>query len=107
MTAVAPGMRVEPQNRVGVGTAFDPTAVVDRVFGKALDHHHFMVRPRIVNRVMQGVARNLAGLGTLPDEVAPPSPPALTRSVDVLVIGGGHAGQAATARLRAAGLDVL
>lgn len=103
-TAVREGMRVEPQNRVLSGGP-DPTALVDRMFASNLDHHHFMVRPKLVNRVMQEVARNLAGLGTLPDRPAAPAR-CEEHHPDVVVIGGGRSGRAAASRLRAAGLDV-
>jgi sarcosine oxidase subunit alpha len=103
-TSVREGMHVEPQNRVLSGGP-DPTALVDRMFASNLDHHHFMVRPKLVNRVMQEVARNLAGLGTLPDRPAAPARWEEHRP-DVVVIGGGRSGRAAASRLRAAGLDV-
>ena len=103
-TRVADGMRVEPQNRVFSGGP-DPTALVDRMFMSNLDHHHFMVRPKLVNRMMQEVARNLAGLGTLPD-AAPPLPFREHHTPDVVVIGGGRAGLAATSWLRTSGLVV-
>lgn len=104
-TAVQDGMRVAPQNRV-LERGPDPTALVDKVFGAGMDHHHLMLRPKLFNRVMQEVARNLAGLGTLPD--APPAQP--TRSehhdCDALVVGAGAAGQAIAAALRDGGLVV-
>lgn len=104
-TKVRDGMRVEPQNRVFSGGP-DPTALVDRMFMSNLDHHHFMVRPKLVNRMMQEVARNLAGLGTLPD-VPPPPARHVHRTPDVVVIGGGRSGLAATSWLRTAGLDAV
>lgn len=104
-TAITNGMRVAPQNRV-LDRGPDPTALVDTMFGRGMDHHHLMVRPKLVNRVMQEVARNLAGLGTLPD--APPARASrhAHHECDVLVIGGGAAGSAAASELRARGLAV-
>jgi sarcosine oxidase subunit alpha len=105
-TAVRPGMHVEPQNRV-VDVGPDPTRLVDTVFARGMDHHHLMVRPRLANLVMQEVARNLAGLGTLPD-AAPDMPAECTEErVAVLVIGAGAAGRAAAAACRSAGVQVL
>lgn len=105
LTVVREGMQVEPQNRITAGP--DPTALIDTMLRGDMDHHHFMVRPRVVNQLMQGVARNLAGLGTLPDR----PPGALARHQahrpDVLVVGAGPAGSAAHEVLAAAGLDVL
>ncbi len=103
-TPVRDGMRVERQNRVLAGGP-DPTALVDRLFASNIDHHHFMVRPKLVNRMMQDVARNLAGLGTLPDLPAAAVRP-MEHRPQVLVVGAGRSGLAATARLRAAGLEV-
>ncbi|MBC8071991.1 MAG: (2Fe-2S)-binding protein, partial [Deltaproteobacteria bacterium] len=85
-TAVRDGMRVAPQNRV-LERGPDPTALVDKMFGAGMDHHHLMLRPKLFNRVMQEVARNLAGLGTLPD--AAPAQPTRTEhhTCDALVVG--------------------
>jgi len=105
-TSVEHGLAVLPQNRV-LDVGPDPTALVDKVFAGGMDHHHFMVRPRFANRVMQEIARNLAGLGTLPD--ATPRGPAVHRRhrPDVLVVGAGPSGTAAARRLLAEGLAVL
>lgn len=105
LTAVREGIRVEPQNRLIAGP--DPTVLIDTMMRGGMDHHHFMVKPRVVNRIMQGVARNLTGLGTLPDrEPELPARHELHRP-DVLVVGAGPAGRAARSVLAAAGLDVL
>ncbi|HET6582635.1 MAG TPA: (2Fe-2S)-binding protein, partial [Nannocystaceae bacterium] len=105
-TAVTAGLAVAPQNRV-LDVGPDPTALVDKVFQGGMDHHHFMVRPRFANRVMQEIARNLAGLGTVPD--GPPRRRIAHRHhrPDVLVVGAGRSGTAAARRLAAAGLEVL
>ena len=100
------GMRVDPQNLL-TPSGPDPTALADKLFSDGMDHHHFMVRPRFVNQIMQGVARNLAGLGTLPSH--PPDQQARAEHArpDVLVIGGGPAGRAVAAEVRAASRDVI
>jgi sarcosine oxidase, subunit alpha len=105
MTPVRDGQQVQPQNRA-VDRGPDPTGVFDRLLWRGMDHHHFLVRPRVLNQLMQGVARTLTGLGTLPDE---PAAPAQHRhhTPDVLVIGAGAAGRAAHAILTAAGLSVV
>lgn len=104
LTTVQEGMKVEGQNRIAAGA--DPTALVDTMLRGDMDHHHFMVRPRVVNQVMQGIARNLAGLGTLPDRV--PDEPARHEEhrPAVLLVGAGPAGRAAFAALAASGLDL-
>jgi len=105
LTVAREGMQVHPQNRLTPG--LDPSTLIDTVMRGNLDHHHFMVKPRVVNQVMQGVARTLTGLGTLPD--APPDAPAEHRRhhPDVLLVGAGAAGVAAHEVLRASDRDVL
>jgi sarcosine oxidase subunit alpha len=106
LTVVREGMHVEPQNRLTSGP--DPTALIDTMMRGDMDHHHFMVRPRVVNQIMQGVARNLAGLGTLPDRDVPDAPARHeVHRPEVLVIGAGPAGAAAHEAIAAAGRQVL
>lgn len=105
-TVAREGMHVEPQNRLTAGP--DPTALIDTMMRGDMDHHHFMVRPRVVNQIMQGVARNLAGLGTLPDRPLPDAPARHEiHRPDVLVVGAGPAGAAAHEVLAAAERSVL
>jgi len=104
LTPVRDGMQVASQNSYG---DLDPTALIDAVFPGGIDHHHLVVRPRLANSVMQGVARNLTGFGVLPDR-APTGPAWREEHVpEVLVVGAGRSGRVAAARLLAAGLDVL
>lgn len=100
LTPVREDMCVEPQNTYG---GLDPTALVDQVFRRGIDHHHLVVYPRIANQMMQGVARELAGFGELPD--APPEDVAavVDHAPEVLVIGAGRSGRALAAALTAAG----
>ena len=65
-TTIREGMQVERQNLHGPAGA-DPTALVDRVFAGGFDHHRFMVKPRVANEVMQTMARQLTGLGRVPE----------------------------------------
>lgn len=105
-TVVREGMQVQPQNRLVSGP--DPSALIDIMMRGDMDHHHFMVRPRMVNQIMQGVARNLTGLGTLPDRAEPDAPAHHEEHhPEVLVVGAGLAGRAAHEVLRAAGREVL
>lgn len=105
-TPVSPGLAIAPQNRV-LAAGPDPTALVDKMFQGGMDHHHFMVRPRFANRVMQEIARNLAGLGTLPDAAPPRAPEHRRHRIDALVVGAGRSGSAAARRLHAAGIAML
>lgn len=95
MLEVRDGMVISSQNRVGPrGT--DPTGLADKVFAKGMDHHHLMVRPRVLNEMMKSIARNLAGLGTIASQSAVDTldPEHTQWAPDVLVIGAGAAGQA-------------
>lgn len=91
LTAVTPHLAVEPQNRL-LESGPDPSRIVDKVMRGGMDHHHFMVRPRIANQIMQGVARGLTGLGTLPDRAPDEDSEHRVHRPDVLVVGGGPAG---------------
>lgn len=103
LVPVRDGQKVASQNRVTpIGP--DPTALADKVFAKGFDHHHLMVRPRALNEIMKGVARNLAGLGTLPDRVDDEGASHQHLNPDVVVIGHGSSGHAFSQAIRAAGL---
>src|SRR5438552_4866499 len=87
------GMRCARQN-APLGADADVLRAADFLFPERLDHHHLMVRSRLLGRVALEVARRLAGLGQLPDAVQPKQPGAL-REEQVVVIGGGPAGMSA------------
>jgi sarcosine oxidase subunit alpha len=85
----------------------DLMRVTDWFFPKQFDHHHLMVRyGTTINEVMQGFARKMAGLGTLPERGSEPVSPEELRC-DALVVGLGPAGLDVSERLARAGLDVL
>ncbi len=104
-TPAKDGMRVETQNVVGSARR-DLLAATDWFFPNGMNHHEMFTWNEQVNRVMQKVARRVAGIGTLPDAVAAPRA-AAEREVDVLVVGGGPAGLTAAAACAARGLDTL
>jgi len=104
MTRVSAGMLVESQN-VLRPRGFDPTQIVDRMFKNGLDHHHLMVRPRLVNQVMQGVARELTGFGDLPSTEDLPAATHSHIETSVLIVGSGSAGRRAATILAEAGLN--
>jgi sarcosine oxidase subunit alpha len=62
---------------------------------------------RFANRAAIAVARQLAGLGKLPDRVLPPFSAAREEQVDALVVGAGPAGLGAAEVLAGAGRHVL
>lgn len=100
----ADGMTIETQNVLG-SAKIDLLAATDWFFAKGMNHHEMFTWNEAVNKVMQKVARRIAGIGTLPEEAGPPAP-ARTRTTDVLVVGAGPAGLAAAAQLAAAGKEV-
>src|SRR5712672_3222440 len=81
----AEGMRCERQNA--------PLGMIDRdlfrasdfLFPEGLDHHHLMTGSRLLGRVALEVARRLAGLGQLPDQVQAHLPGALREEQIVVV----------------------
>lgn len=104
-TKAAHGMVVETQNVLGSAT-LDLLSATDLVFAGGLNHHEMFTWSKPVNRVMQEVARHVAGVGTLPDEVLAASAVERVRC-DVCVIGGGVAGLACAAAIEAGGASVL
>jgi sarcosine oxidase subunit alpha len=104
MTPVHEGMRSCSQNTYQPAS-LDPTQIVDHLFPSGIDHHHMFVRPRVVNQVMQEVARNLTGFGELPEGVAEREHDYVEQPLEVLIIGAGAAGRAAAAVLEAGGVE--
>jgi sarcosine oxidase subunit alpha len=104
-TPARDGTTVATQNVLG-SARVDLLGITDYAFPGHLDHHHMFTWSGPVNRAMQRVARQIAGIGTLPEAPIEASP-ALERRVDALVVGAGPAGLRATARLLEAGREVL
>ncbi len=107
MTCRAPacdGLHVETQNVVGSARR-DLLAATDWFFPHGMNHHEMFTWNEQVNRIMQKIARRIAGIGTLPDEVLAPRPSEQI-DVDVLVVGGGPAGTAAATSCASRGLRV-
>lgn len=98
------GLKVETQNVVG-SAKLDLLAATDWFFPGGMNHHEMFTWNEAVNKVMQKVARRIAGIGELPDAIVAPRE-APEREVDVLVIGAGPAGLRAAAVLAAAGRSV-
>src|SRR6266481_4555751 len=84
---VAEGMRCERQNGP-LGVENDLFRAADFLFPEGLDHHHLLVRSRLLGRVALEIARRLAGLGELPDGVERPARGELRR-VELAIVGAG------------------
>jgi sarcosine oxidase subunit alpha len=104
-TKAAHGVVVETQNVLG-SASIDLLSAADVVFAGGLNHHEMFTWSKPVNRVMQEVARHVAGVGKLPDEIAKPVPVERV-SCDVCVIGAGQAGLACARVVHASGARVL
>jgi sarcosine oxidase subunit alpha len=100
----AEGMRIEAQNVVGSKDT-DLLRVADWFFPEGMNHHELFAGVPGLQRVLQGFARRVAGLGRLPGHVRPPQM-AKRREVDALVVGAGPAGMAAALALAARGRHV-
>src|SRR5206468_8059245 len=90
---VAEGMRCERQNGP-LGVENDLFRAADFLFPEGLDHHHLMVRSRLLGRVALEIARRLAGLGELPSQPRTAGQGEL-RVVRLAIVGAGPAGLAA------------
>jgi sarcosine oxidase subunit alpha len=93
MTCLVPckgGEMVVTQNVLGT-RRLDLMQATDWFFPQGIDHHHFMAGLPAASFVVQKMARHLAGVGRLPDEIRN-SGTAQHEEVDVLVVGGGLAG---------------
>ncbi|SEK73744.1 sarcosine oxidase subunit alpha [Stigmatella aurantiaca] len=105
-TPARDGMKLERQNAFP-STKVDVFATIDWFFPGGLDHHEMFAGVPIAEQVMAKVARQLAGLGLLPDREAPARPPPRTVRVQVAVVGGGAAGLAAARVLATQGTPFL
>lgn len=103
---VKPGMRVERQNSFP-SARLDLFSITDWVFPRGMNHHEMFAGVPIAEQVMAKVARQLAGLGTLPDKEPPRRLPAETLKVPVAIVGGGASGLAAAQTLEARGADYV
>jgi sarcosine oxidase subunit alpha len=105
-TPVRAGMRLERQNAFP-SARVDVFGSIDWLFPRGLDHHAMFAGVPVADKVMAAVARQLAGLGLLPD--APPPARRLPEqlSPDVAIVGAGTAGLSAAEVLAGRGLGVL
>ncbi|MFO0728060.1 MAG: 2Fe-2S iron-sulfur cluster-binding protein [Myxococcota bacterium] len=80
----------------------------DYAFPSGLDHHKLGTTPLTpLNTIIGSTARQMAGLGTLSEQVPPEAGSVGRIEADALVVGGGPAGLAAATALARAGHGVL
>lgn len=97
------GEEIGTQNVLG-SRKTDLLRLTDWFFPKGIDHHHLMAGVPAVGTLMQTFARQMAGIGRLPEAPAPPRD-ARTIDADVLIVGAGLAGLACAAALAAKGRE--
>jgi sarcosine oxidase subunit alpha len=100
---VQAGMRIERQNAMP-DARLDVFRANDFVFRDWFNHHEFLAGVPIIEKVLQKVARQLAGLGVLPDKSAPDRPPAVIEKLGTVIVGAGAAGLSAAKELSARGV---
>jgi sarcosine oxidase, subunit alpha len=101
----ADGLRIETQNVVG-SRQTDLLRAADWFFPDGMNHHELLAGVPGVQRVVQGIARQVAGVGRLPAPDPQATRPARRRDADVLIVGGGAAGMAAALALERRGRRV-
>ena len=97
-TPARDGMRIERQNAYP-SVEVDVFRSIDWLFPRGLDHHAMFAGVPVAEKVMAKVARQLAGLGLLPEKPAPLRLPAEREEVPVAIVGGGPAGRGAAEAL--------
>jgi sarcosine oxidase subunit alpha len=105
-SACTDGLSVATQNALPTASR-DLLRAVDWAFPGGMDPHEMFAGVPLAEAVMGKVARQLAGLGELPERAAPPAENPPERRVDVCVVGLGRAGRAAAAAALASGREVL
>lgn len=104
-TRVRDGMVVERQNAFP-NVSLDLFSTIDWMYPKGMDHHSMFAGVPVVEKVVAKVARQMAGLGTLPDAARSEDARYLELTTDLLVIGGGVSGLAAASAAAKAGVSV-
>jgi sarcosine oxidase subunit alpha len=84
----------------------DLLRVADWFFPEGMNHHELMAGVPGVERVVQGIVRQVAGIGRLPAPDPAATRPARRRDVDVLIVGAGAAGMSAALALAKRGRRV-
>ncbi len=96
------GLRLERQNAMP-DARIDLLRATDFVFQQWFNHHEFLTGLPIAEAVLVKVARQLSGLGVLPERPAPSRRAARFERLGTVIVGGGPAGLAVARRLEDAG----
>jgi len=96
------GLVIETQNVLG-SARFDLLSAADLAFPEGMNHHAMFTWAKPANAIMQRVAREIAGVGTLPDVAREPVA-VRDVQVDVLIVGAGLAGLLMAKRCAARGM---
>jgi sarcosine oxidase subunit alpha len=99
------GMRIETQNVAG-SRETDLLRATDWFFPEGMNHHELLAGVPGAGKVMQALARQVAGLGKLPKHPLGPAAARRTQA-EVLVVGAGPAGMAAATALARRGRRVV
>jgi sarcosine oxidase subunit alpha len=99
---VKAGMRLERQNALP-DAKLDLLRASDFIFQKWFNHHEFLAGVPIAEQVLLKVARQLSGLGVLPDTVPEARAPAVVEHLGTVIVGAGPAGLAVARRLEERG----
>ncbi len=100
---VKAGMRLERQNALP-DARIDLLRANDFVFRDWFNHHEFMAGWPIAEHVLLKIARQLSGLGVLPEKAAEHRQPAIIEEHELVVVGAGAAGLAAVRQLTTRGV---
>lgn len=103
---VKSGMRLERQNALP-DARVDLLRANDFVFRDWFNHHEFLAGWPLAEQVLLKVARELSGLGVLPEKPAEPRAPAVIEEHELVLVGAGAAGLAAARQLTTRGLEYV
>ncbi len=103
---VKAGMRLERQNALP-DARIDLLRANDFVFRDWFNHHEFMAGWPIAEHVLLKIARQLSGLGVLPEKAADERQPAVIEAHELVVVGAGAAGLAAARQLTTRGVPYV
>ncbi len=100
---VKAGMRLERQNAMPDGR-LDLLRANDFIFRDWFNHHEFLAGVPIAEHLLLKIARELSGLGILPERAAAEREPAIVEHLGLVIVGAGAAGLGAARHLAERGV---